>query len=40
MVATHHYGCDALRDELKMFPDGIEKDLARHVTELSKSFLP
>jgi len=39
-VAKHLYGYDALREELKMFSDGMENDLAKHVKELSKRFLP
>jgi len=39
VVATHLYGYDALRDELKMFADVMENDLAKQVKELSKSFL-
>ena len=35
----HLSGYDALSDELKMFSDGIENDLAKHVKELSKRFV-
>jgi len=38
-VTKHFYGYDALSDELKMFSDGMENDLAKHVMELSKRFL-
>jgi len=38
-VLKHLYGYDALSDELKMFSDGMENDLTRHVKELSKRFL-
>ena len=35
----HLSGYDALSDELKMFSDGIENDLAKHVKELSKRYV-
>jgi len=38
-VAKHLYGCDAPSDEPKMFSDGMENNVAKHVKELSKSFL-